>query len=152
MDPRAEDLTRFWLDEVGEDGWYAQDDALDTRIRERWLPLWEEARDRRSARLALQRRAARWRCCVLLDQFPRNMFRGEPARLRHRHPRAAAAPRTRSLRGFDKRVPTARAPVLLPAARALGTAVRPGLRRCGWRCVSFGRDSELLRHAAPTAR
>ena len=44
MDPRAQELLDFWLKEVGEDGWYRQDEALDTTIRERWRGLWEEAR------------------------------------------------------------------------------------------------------------
>jgi uncharacterized protein (DUF924 family) len=57
--------------------WFAKSDEFDGRIRERFLPLWEKAsggalaswRETPLAALAL---------VVALDQFPRNMFRGEP--------------------------------------------------------------------------
>ena len=73
--PDPEDVLRFWLDEVGPDGWYAPSDALDETIRERFggasrkaaagdLDAWAETG--RGA-LALM---------VLLDQMPRNMHRG----------------------------------------------------------------------------
>lgn len=72
----AEMVLRFWLDEVGEKRWYAQDDALDQMIRDRFQGLWEEAR---SGRLAGWSCAARGALAflVLTDQFPRNMFRND---------------------------------------------------------------------------
>jgi uncharacterized protein (DUF924 family) len=144
MDPRAEEVTHFWLDEVGEDGWYARDDARDTDIRERWLPLWEEARTGG---------LRDWRCspratlalCVVLDQFPRNMFRGDP-RAFASDPLARLYAKAAVLRGFDKRVPTpGRQFFYLPLSHSellsdQDRAVRLTL-------MNFGRDSELLRHA-----
>ena len=38
---RPEDILAFWLDEVGPDGWYKQDEALDQEIRDRFLTAWE---------------------------------------------------------------------------------------------------------------
>ena len=38
-----EDVLEFWLDKVGPEGWYKQDDALDQQIRDRFLSAWEEA-------------------------------------------------------------------------------------------------------------
>ena len=32
MDATAEELLRFWLDEVGPEGWYKVDEALDARF------------------------------------------------------------------------------------------------------------------------
>ncbi len=77
MDARVEEILGFWFDEVGPAGWYAVDEGLDATIRERFLGLWEVA-----GRGGL----AGWRtdpCGVLallvvIDQFPRNMFRGDP--------------------------------------------------------------------------
>lgn len=72
----VEEVIRFWVDEVGPQGWYAMDDGLDARIRARWQPLWEKARDGR---------LCNWASCptgclaylIVTDQFPRNMFRGD---------------------------------------------------------------------------
>lgn len=70
-----EDVLNFWLDEVGPDGWYAQDDALDTRIRERFEKAWEGACDGRFS-LWLTYPSGALAYIILTDQFPRNMFRG----------------------------------------------------------------------------
>lgn len=76
MDRLAQDVNAFWLTEVGPEKWYATDDALDEDIRERFTPLWRRAAAgdldawivRPESALAL---------LILLDQFPRNMYRGE---------------------------------------------------------------------------
>jgi len=75
MDAEYEDVLRFWVDEVGPTRWYVNDAGLDAKIRDRFEPLW--------------RRAAGGGCdhwlptpegalalVILLDKFPRNMFRG----------------------------------------------------------------------------
>ncbi|WP_116082512.1 DUF924 family protein [Tropicimonas sp. IMCC34011] len=71
-----EEVRTFWVDEVGPEGWYTKSDALDRTIRERFMATWEAARDGRLFRwngttpgsLAL---------LIVLDQFPRNMFRDD---------------------------------------------------------------------------
>ncbi|PIE09933.1 MAG: hypothetical protein CSA72_09935 [Rhodobacterales bacterium] len=73
---QARDVRAFWIDEVGPAGWYVQDTALDAEIRNRFLPLWEQA---------LDGGLCDWRMTpegmlsylILTDQFPRNMFRGD---------------------------------------------------------------------------
>jgi uncharacterized protein (DUF924 family) len=77
-DPRAQAVLDFWFrgDEERKE-WFTKSDAYDSEIRARFLPLHEEA-----ARSDL----ARWKdspgdclaLIVVLDQFPRNMFRGSP--------------------------------------------------------------------------
>ena len=75
-DRLAHDVNAFWLTEVGPERWYAADDGLDEQIRERFTPLWRRAAAgelddwivRPETSLAL---------LILLDQFPRNMFRGD---------------------------------------------------------------------------
>ncbi len=75
MDISHEEILDFWQNEITEPGWYVQDDAIDQKIRNRYLETWQKAREggydhwgcRPSHSLAL---------LILLDQFPRNMFRG----------------------------------------------------------------------------
>ena len=69
------DILAFWSD-AGPDRWYKRDDAFDAELRRRFLGLWQkasagelpawEASD--DGALAL---------VIVLDQFPRNMFRGD---------------------------------------------------------------------------
>lgn len=67
-------LLDYWEHEVGAKRWYASDGVLDAKIRNRFGALWQEARAgaldhwRASAEGALA-------LVILLDQFPRNMFR-----------------------------------------------------------------------------
>lgn len=71
----AEEVTSFWLEEVGPKGWYQVSAAVDGKIRARFAPTWRAARAgqldpwlaRPNSALAL---------VITLDQFPRNMFRG----------------------------------------------------------------------------
>jgi uncharacterized protein (DUF924 family) len=70
----AEDVTNFWFMEVGEQKWFAGTPELDQQIHSRYNELYEQAakgelkawEETPSGMLAL---------VLLLDQFPRNMFR-----------------------------------------------------------------------------
>jgi len=67
------DVLAFWRD-AGPDRWYTPDAAFDAEVRRRFLDLWKQAAtgelpwdtsdDAQLARV------------IVLDQFPRNMFRG----------------------------------------------------------------------------
>lgn len=75
-EPRAEQVLAFWF-RGGERRkcWFEKDPGFDAEIRERFLGLYEEAA---AGRLAPWRERPR-ECLALvivLDQFPRNMFRG----------------------------------------------------------------------------
>ena len=76
MDVTAGDIARFWLDEVGPKRWYAVDAALDAGIRERFLAIWEAAREGELAGWG-EDPARSFGYLILTDQFPRNMFRGD---------------------------------------------------------------------------
>lgn len=75
MDPRIDALIDFWREVVADGRWMHKDDAFDQLFRERFLGLHMDAAARRcdgwmespEGALALM---------VLLDQFPRNAFRG----------------------------------------------------------------------------
>lgn len=90
----------FWR-EAGPKKWYAKDAAFDNDIRSRFLPTYEAAaagrlsawEDSPDGALAL---------ILTLDQFPRNMFRGD-ARTYAADPLARAAAERAIARGFDKK-------------------------------------------------
>lgn len=71
-----EQVNGFWLDEVGEKGWYQQSDALDQDIRDRFLVAWQDAAALTAEWSGTARDALA--ALILTDQFPRNMFRGDP--------------------------------------------------------------------------
>ena len=72
----VDEVLSFWLDEVGPDGWYDSSSALDQEIRNRFERAWVNAGEG-SYGLWLTYPSGALAYIVLLDQFPRNMFRGE---------------------------------------------------------------------------
>jgi len=82
-DPRAQEILRFWFGDAADYGrlrteWFRKDPHFDARIRERFQALYEQA---------VKGALAQWRSSqgdclalvILLDQFPRNMFRDTAA-------------------------------------------------------------------------
>ena len=67
-------ILAFWH-EAGRDAWYKRNDAFDAEVKRRFLALWQKAvagelsswEETDEGALAL---------VIVLDQFPRNMFRG----------------------------------------------------------------------------
>jgi len=78
MNNEQEDVLRFWLHEVGPRRWYKLDSALDAEIRERFEALWRRAGDGACDHWLLTPRGS-LALLIVLDQFPRNMFRGTSA-------------------------------------------------------------------------
>ncbi|MBS8228610.1 DUF924 family protein [Vannielia litorea] len=72
----AEDVVRFWTEDCGPEDWYKQDEALDEEIRRRFLPSWEAVAGGTRPAWGWGRVATLARL-ILVDQFPRNMFRGD---------------------------------------------------------------------------
>jgi uncharacterized protein (DUF924 family) len=70
------DVLAFWR-QAGPDRWYARDDAFDAEIRARFFEFW---------RKAVAGELSAWEASddgalaltIVLDQFPRNIFRGDP--------------------------------------------------------------------------
>ena len=71
-----DELLRFWLDEVGPAKWYIHDPALDSAICEEFMGVWEQAMEGKFS-LWLTYPSGALAYCILLDQFSRNMFRGQ---------------------------------------------------------------------------
>jgi uncharacterized protein (DUF924 family) len=95
------DIAAFWR-EAGRDRWYTRDDAFDAEIRSRFLATlqkaaagelssWEASDD---GALALT---------IVLDQFPRNLFRND-ARTYSSDPLAREVARRAIDRGVDARI------------------------------------------------
>lgn len=72
-----DDVLRFWLEEAGEKRWYEANDAFDQKIRDRFLAAWQAAHDASKAPWTATAEET-LASAILLDQFPRNMFRGDP--------------------------------------------------------------------------
>ncbi len=98
---RAADVIAFWR-EAGPKAWFKKDEAFDDDIRQRFLKAheaaaagqlsdWEQSADGALALL------------ILLDQFPRNIFRGQ-ARMFETDAMARAIAAGAILRGFDAQV------------------------------------------------
>ena len=71
-----EAVIEFWFDEVGPAGWYGGGPALDEDIRARFGDAWAAARDGRLDAW-MTSPAGALALLILVDQFPRNMFRGD---------------------------------------------------------------------------
>ena len=103
MQSEIERVLSFWIDEVGPGGWYQPGDALDARIRSQFLGLWEDAVAGKLDRWITSPKGA-LALIILLDQFPRNMFRGEGAAFRSDPLALGFAKRAIGLR-HDRRTP-----------------------------------------------
>lgn len=95
----AAEIVSFWR-EAGRDKWFAQDESLDQAIRSRFLPIYEAAANGELAAWAESPEGA-LALVLLLDQFPRNMFRGN-ARAFATDALARAAADRALARGFDQ--------------------------------------------------
>jgi uncharacterized protein (DUF924 family) len=102
--PTAREVLLFWFGAPLEQGkrhknWFEKNAAFDREIRERFLPLYEKAAGGQLAHWK-QRAADCLALIVVLDQFPRNIFRDE-ARAFAADPLALEAARHAVAQGFD---------------------------------------------------
>ncbi len=98
----AADIVTFWR-EAGPERWFKKDPAFDDEIRRRFLAAHEAAA---AGTLSAWETNAEGTLAllILLDQFPRNMFRGD-ARAFATDPHARAIAAGALVRGFDAQVP-----------------------------------------------
>src|SRR5262249_47493074 len=136
-----EDVVAFWQ-AAGADKWFSKDDALDAEIRARFLSTHEAAA---AGRLDAWEQTPQGALALLvvLDQFPRNMFRGG-ARIYAADPMAREVADRALARGFDHRVePALRSFFYLPFMHSEALADQE-------RCVVLYRalqDADSLRYA-----
>jgi uncharacterized protein (DUF924 family) len=77
-DHRAADVLALWFGEGADYGkrhkrWFEKQPAFDAEVRQRFLGLYQDLAQRRAWLESARERLAR---ILVLDQFPRNMFRG----------------------------------------------------------------------------
>ena len=102
MSVTAEDILNFWIYVVGPERWFKDDRELDGMIREQFLDTYEiasndglkEWEETPQGMLALM---------LLLDQFPRRMFRGTP-RAFETDEKALDLARDAIIKHFDDRI------------------------------------------------
>jgi len=71
------DVLAFWLEEVGgPERWYKADPELDQEIRKRFADAWKAAKRGELSAEWTARPEGMLAFLILVDQFPRNMFRG----------------------------------------------------------------------------
>ena len=96
------EILDFWTETVGEKRWYVAEPALDEMMRARYENLWREAK---AGKLAAWEETPEGALAlvIVLDQFPRNMFRGKPDSFSSDAQARAAADRAIS-HGFDTKI------------------------------------------------
>jgi len=105
-DPEIDRVLSFWFDELRPEQWFTVDETVDERVLERFGPLhrrlaagvppeWEQTPEGCLAAV------------IILDQFPRNMFRGDPRAFATDAAALALADRAIG-RGFDRALTAAR--------------------------------------------
>jgi len=98
-----DEILTYWIDDVGPTGWYNGSDDLDREVREKFGATWKEAQEG-ACGLWLTSAVGALAYIVLMDQFPRNMFRGSAdAFATDKNARAAA--KVAIDRDWDMRIP-----------------------------------------------
>ncbi|MCK6453050.1 MAG: DUF924 domain-containing protein [Alphaproteobacteria bacterium] len=96
-----DEVLAFWR-QAGPDRWFNKDDGLDAACRQRFEALWQDASSGRLAGWEATPDGA-LALVLLLDQMPRNMFRGT-AKAYASDPAAREAAHRAVARGFDRQV------------------------------------------------
>jgi uncharacterized protein (DUF924 family) len=135
------DVLAFWRD-AGPKRWYTPDEAFDAEVRRRFLGLWQRAAAGELSSWETSDDGA-LALIIVLDQFPRNMFRGDiRTYASDAHARAVASRAVE--RGVDARIdPALREFVYLPFMHSEHLADQ-------LRCIELSRaagDTESLQWA-----
>ncbi len=136
----AQDVLSFWP-AAGPDKWFSKDAAFDAEIRTRFVATYEAAAARAIAWDGTAEGALA--LLIVLDQFPRNMFRGS-ARAFAADPLAREVAARAIARGFDRQIAVAeRSFFYLPFEHSESLADQE-------RCVALNRasgDADALKWA-----
>jgi uncharacterized protein (DUF924 family) len=102
MIAKPQDVLAFWR-AAGPEKWFDKDDDFDAAIREKFLATYEAAATGKLADWEAQPETA-LALAIVLDQFPRNMFRGD-GRTYAADPLALAVAERAIAKGFDHKIP-----------------------------------------------
>lgn len=132
------DIITFWRD-AGESRWFKMDADFDADVRKRFLPLWQETRDSRHADWETTAEGI-LALILVLDQFPRNMFRNS-AEAFSTDPQALALAKRAIDQGIDQQIGTdLRAFVYMPL---MHSEYLSDQRRCVELFRAFGNPNNL---------
>lgn len=103
---QSTDILNFWYTPPMPQHWFNSSPAIDTAIRERFEHTWAEAK---AGNLEAWQESAEGclALCIVLDQFPLNMYRGE-ARSFSTEQQAVAVTKYAVAQGFDQQLPPER--------------------------------------------
>lgn len=71
------EIIHFWFEESQPQQWFQKNDSYDREIKERFSVAYDMAREGLCDHWTVEAEGS-LAFCILLDQFPRNMFRGSP--------------------------------------------------------------------------
>ncbi|WP_135503351.1 DUF924 family protein [Roseovarius aestuariivivens] len=97
-----EEVLSYWLDEIGPKGWYEGSSELDAEIRNKFEAAWRNAAEGTFG-LWLTYPSGTLAYIILMDQFPRNMFRDDGLAF-STDKQALAAAKAAIHRGWDMRI------------------------------------------------
>lgn len=97
-----DEILAFWLDEVGPKGWYSGGEELDQLVRDRFEEAHKSACEGTYS-LWLTYPSGTLAYIILMDQFPRNMFRGT-AEAFASDKVARAAAKAAIAKGWDRKI------------------------------------------------
>ena len=103
-DATPDDILAFWR-EAGRERWYTKDATFDADIRDRFFSLWQKAAAGELSSWEASDDGA-LALVIILDQFPRNMFRDD-AETYSTDPQALEAASRAIVRGADQRIDAA---------------------------------------------
>jgi uncharacterized protein (DUF924 family) len=139
--PSADDMLDYWR-ALGPKRWFEKDAATDAEIRDKFLDLYTAAVEGRLGHWENDASGALAHV-IVLDQFPRNMFRGTTAAFAA-DPLARAAASRAIERGFDRQAAKAERPFFyLPYMHSESLADQ---ERCCLLCRAAA-DEETLEYA-----
>jgi uncharacterized protein (DUF924 family) len=99
----VDEIVRFRFEELSPEDWYKADQKRDAEIRRRFNPLYEKLRAGVPQNW-LEEIKGFLAAILVLDQFPRNMFRGDP-RAFATDAQALALAKQAIVKGVDMRLP-----------------------------------------------
>ncbi len=102
METTPGEVIGFWIDEVGPEGWYRSDPGLDAAIRARFEPAVHAAAAGEFDAWQTEARGCLG-LLILLDQFPRNLYR-EDARAFACDAKAVAVAKRAIAHGHDQKI------------------------------------------------
>jgi uncharacterized protein (DUF924 family) len=140
-------VNRLWFEEIDPEGWFKKSEALDQIITQRFAATYNELRAGVPASW-LDKPDGYLAAIIVLDQFPRNMFRGE-ARSFATDPLALSLAKQAIAKGIDTQLPpTQRWFLYMPFEHSEAEADQA---RCVDLMATLGNDVALdyaLRHKA----